>query len=817
MPQDLPMLAIDSVVDVDYKGLVLGQNQRTNIDYSVEGNPQLDHRNLATINTTFPTCSSVLLQDTIVCNASYSAWERAQALISLFTFEELINNTANTAPGVPRLGLPPYQVWNEALHGIDRFAANNFPGEWSWSTSFPSPILSMASMNASLIHQIGDIISTQGRAFSNVGKYGLDVYAPNINGFRSPIWGRGQETPGEDAFFLSSLYAFEYITGVQGGVNPTVPKLVAVPKHFAGYDIENYQNHSRLGNDVNITRQDLAGYYTPQFKSAVQFAKARGLMCSYNAVNGVPSCANSFFLQTLLRDTWGFGDGNSGFVSSDCDSIYNIFDPHGYASNRTGAAADGLRAGTDIDCGDIYPQYLPEAFEEGFVDRNEIELALTRLYAGTIDQGWFGPNDTLYRDLGWSDVLSTDAQNISYEAAVEGIVLLKNDGTLPLKDSFKSIALIGPWANASLQLQGNYFAQAPYLISPLAAAEASGLTVNFANGTNSVGDMSTSGFAAALAAANKSDVVIFAGGIDNSIEAEAMDRDNVTWPGVQLDLIDRLSRLGKPVVVLQMGGGQVDDSSLKANDNVNAIVWGGYPGQSGGQALFDILTGVRAPAGRLISTQYPASYVHSFDQLDMNLAPDNQSNPGQTYMWYTGTPVYPFGHGLFYTTFSEKLAGNMSTAAYNLTKPFAMSHAGYEYAEQVPILNFQFEVTNTGNTSSDYSAMLFVSTTSGPTPRPIKWLVGIDREATIAPGASCTVSIPVPIGALARADVNGDLVVHPGNYTLALNNEASVTFNFTLTGPAATVQKWPLVFQQVQASNTAPDPQPTDGGVYQHL
>lgn len=139
-------------------------------------------------------------------------------------------------------------------------------------------------MNASLIHQIGDIIGTQGRAYDNAGKYGLDVYAPNINGFRSPVWGRGQETPGEDAFFLSSVYAFEYITGIQGGINPAVPKLVAVPKHFAGYDIENWNNHSRLGNDVNITQQDLAGYYTPQFKSAVQFAKAKGLMCSYNAV-----------------------------------------------------------------------------------------------------------------------------------------------------------------------------------------------------------------------------------------------------------------------------------------------------------------------------------------------------------------------------------------------------------------------------------------------------------------------------------------------------------------------------------------------------
>ncbi|KAK4574047.1 hypothetical protein LTR86_001808 [Recurvomyces mirabilis] len=788
---------------------VLGQAQTKPDDYLTNPQPSLDHRTLYDFNTTFPTCAGTELGNTVVCNTSASSWDRAAALLSMFTLEELTNNTDNTAPGVPRLGLPAYQIWNEALHGLSRFAGNSFPGQYSWATSFPSPILSMASMNASLIHQIADIIATQGRAYNNAGKYGLDVYSPNINGFRSPIWGRGQETPGEDAFFLSSLYAFEYITGMQGGVNPKVPKLIAVPKHFAGYDIENWHNHGRLGNDVNITQQDLAGYYTPQFKAAVQFAKARGLMCSYNAVNGVPSCANSFFLQTLLRDTWDFG---TGFVSSDCDAVYNVYDPHGYAANRTGAAADSLRAGTDIDCGTTYSNWLPDAFDEGFVSRDDIEQALGRLYTGTIDQGWFGPNDTLYRNLGWKDVVSSDAQNISYEAAVQSIVLLKNDGTLPLSDDCGSVALIGPWANATEQLQGNYAGQAPYLISPLAAMQSAGLTVNFANGTNSVGDNSTSGFAAAIDAAKKSNVIVFAGGIDNSIEAEGMDRDNVTWPGVQLDLISQLANLGKPVIVLQMGGGQVDSSSLKSNKNVNALIWGGYPGQSGGQALLDIITGKRAPAGRLVTTQYPASYATSFNQLDMSLAPNSSDgNPGQTYMWYTGEAVYPFGYGMFYTTFSESLVANMSTS-YNISTPFSQAHTGYQYAEQVPILTFQAKVTNTGKVASDYSAMLFASTTSGPTPRPIKWLVGIDREASIAPAASCIVDIPVPVGALARADANGNLVVYPGQYSLALNPEASVTVNFTLTGDAATVQKWPEWFQQIPASGTAADPQPLDGG-----
>jgi beta-D-xylosidase 4 len=763
----------------------MAQNNMSYYDYTTEGNPQLDKRTLATIPLSFPDCGDSPLTDTLVCNTSASAWDRASALISMFTLEELVNNTVNTGPGVPRLGLPPYEVWNEALHGLSHFYKPK-EGDFSWVTAFPQPITSMASMNRSLIHQIGSIISTQGRAASNAGRYGLNVYSPNINGFRAPVWGRGQETPGEDAFFLSSLYAYEYITAMQGGVGPAVPKLVSVVKHFAGYDIETWRNHSRLGNDVNITQQDLAGYYTPQFRTAILQAKAKGLMCSYNAVNGEASCSSSFFLQTLLRETWGFGDG---FVSGDCGAVYGVFNPHGNAATRVEGSATALLAGTDIDCGTDFAFILEDAFTQGNVSRNDIELAVTRLYSQLVQQGYFDGNGSMYRDLTWDDVLKTDAWNISYEAAVEGIVLLKNDDTLPLKGN-SSIALIGPYANATDQMLGNYFTTPPYTISPLEAFKASGRTINYALGTG-ISSKNETFFNEALAAARKSDVIVFAGGIDNTVESEALDRENITWPGNQLDLIDRLSKLGKPVVVLQMGGGQVDSTVLKENEKVNSIIWGGYPGQSGGQALYDLITGKRAPAGRLVTTQYPAAYADDFYQLDMDLRPSGD-NPGQTYMWYTGEPVYAFGHGLFYTTFEEKLATNTSASqSYNITDLFAQPHSGYEFIEQMPLLTFRAEVSNTGKTASDYSAMLFASTTSGPTPRPMKWLVGITREAEVAPGGSCTVAIDVPVGVLARAANNGDLVVYPGDYSLALNNERSVVMNFTLTGDAITVAHWP--------------------------
>ncbi|MCJ1304033.1 hypothetical protein MMC08_006845 [Hypocenomyce scalaris] len=774
----------------------LAQDNTTYVNYDIVSQPNLTPQTVATINLSFPDCSNGPLSSNLVCNMSAGYMERAASLISLFTLEELINNTGNTAPGVPRLGLPPYQVWNEALHGLDR-ANFTLSGDYMYATSFPQPILSMASMNRSLINQIASIISTQGRAFNNAGRYGLDSYAPNINGFRSPLWGRGQETPGEDAFFLSSAYAYEYITGLQGGVGPEHLKLVATAKHFAGYDLENWDNHSRLGNDLTITQQDLSDYYTPQFLTASRYAKVHSVMCSYNAVNGVPSCSNSFFMQTLLRDTWEFGS-RDGYISSDCDAVYNVFNPHMYALNQSGAAADSLRAGTDINCGTTYQYHLNVSFYDGYVSRDDIEQGVTRLYSNLVRLGYFDGNSSEYRQLTWSDVVSTDSQNISYEAAVEGITLLKNDGTLPLSSSIRSIALIGPWANATVQMQGNYYGTPPYLISPLAAAQASNLTVNYAFGTN-ISSNSTADFAGAMSAANMSDAIIFAGGIDNTIEAEGMDRMNLTWPGNQLTLIQQLSTMGKPLVVLQMGGGQVDDSTLKANPDVNSILWGGYPGQSGGPALLDIITGARAPAGRLVSTQYPAAYALEFPATDLSLRP-NGSNPGQTYIWYTGTPVYEFGTGLFYTNFSESAvsSANMTNGStYNIVDLLSQSHAGYEYIELVPFMNFTVMVTNTGSTASDYSAMLFVNTTAGPAPYPNKWLVGFDRLPSIAPGSSAMMTIPVPIGAVSRTEASGSKVVYPGQYQLALNNERSVVMSFTLTGNQTTLEEWPLAEQQI--------------------
>ncbi|KAJ5570036.1 uncharacterized protein N7459_009466 [Penicillium hispanicum] len=746
---------------------VLAQSNTTDVDYNTDPEPGLYDFTQNLVDWAFPDCAAGPLKETIVCDASARPHDRAAALVSMFTFEELVNSTGNLMPAIPRLGLPPYQVWTESLHGIDR-ANWTESGDFSWTTAFPSPILTMASLNRTLVNQIGDIISTQARALNNFGRYSLDVYSPNINPFRHPVWGRGQETPGEDANILCSAYAFEYITGIQGGIDPSPLKIIATAKHLVGYDIENWNNHSRLGNDMIISQQDLSEYYSPSFKTAVMDARVHSVMSSYNAVNGVPSSVNTFLLQTLVRDTWNFVQ--DGYVSSDCDAVYNVFNPHGYASDSELAAAKSMLAGTDIDCGATYQLYLNGSFAKGEISRNEIERGVIRFYSNLASAGYFDGDSAKYRDLDWSDIVATDALNVSYQAAVEGIVLLKNDGILPLSKNISSVALIGPYSS---------------------------LDVHYAFGTNITSE-STDGFEAAISAARKSDVIVFAGGIDNTVEAEAHDRQDISWPGNQLDLVKRLSELGKPLIILQMGGGQVDSSALKASHNVNAIVWGVYPGQSGGRALFDILTGKRAPAGRLTVTQYPAKYAHQFPATDMGLRP-NGTNPGQTYMWYTGKAVFEFGHGLFYTTFNASVKSH-SAPTYNIDELLARPHVGYNTVEQRPFMNYTVSIKNTGTVESDYTAMAFVNSTAGPSPHPNKWLVGFDRLGGLKPQSSRVLNIPISLDNIARTDIDGNRNIYPGKYELVLNNERSAIVRFTLTGNVTTLATWPKEAQLIPPS-----------------
>ncbi|KAM0260883.1 hypothetical protein ACHAQJ_002501 [Trichoderma viride] len=705
------------------------------------------------------------------------------------TLAEKTSNLVNSASGVPRLGLPGYEWWSEALHGVAGSPAVHFNtpngSDFSYATSFPMPILMGAAFDDDLIHQVATVVGTEARAFANNAQAGYDFWTPNINPFRDPRWGRGLEVAGEDPFHLQQ-YVYSLVTGLQGGLDPEVKTIVATCKHFAAYDIE----EMRESVDMNPSPQDFSEYYLPSMRTCASDAKAGAFMCSYTAEFGMPSCADHYLLQNVLREQWGWS-APENWITSDCGAVDYVIDDHHYVDSDAAAAAVSINAGTDLECGGSTFSNLPDAIAQNMTTEATLDQSLSRLYSSLIKVGYFNPPSHL-ASLGWSDVSTSESQHLAYLAAAEGMVLLKNQGVLPLGKSVnrKKIAVIGPWANATVQMQGNYYGNAPYLISPLMAFEAAWPGAVYQKGTE-IQSNSTDGFSDAVDSARNADYIIFCGGIDTSIEAEGMDRPSVDWPQNQLQLISQLAGLGKPLIVVQFGGGQLDDSSLLKNRGVDAIVWAGYPGQAGGNVLKDVLTGDYAIAGRLPVTQYPSNYVNIVNKYDPSLRPvKSTGNPGRTYMWYPDA-VLPFGYGLSYTKFSFSFrSGKMGPRPIK-----SMMNSGKgPVTGRTTFATVEFDVENIGHVKSDYVGLLFLSTTNaGPKPYPIKKLASYARLKSLAPGRKGVLTLPLSLEAVARADENGQLYIYPGDYELTLDVDAVASVKFTLTGQKMLLQSMPLI------------------------
>ncbi|KAF2454107.1 beta-xylosidase [Lineolata rhizophorae] len=750
----------------------------------------------------FPDCASGPLSSNGVCDTSLSPSERATALIAQMTPEEKIANLQNTAPGVDRIGLPAYEWWSEALHGVARSPGVAFAGgdqEFSSATSFPMPILMGAAFDDEMIGEVAAVIGKESRAYGNGERAGLDFWTPNINPFKDPRWGRGQETPGEDPFHISR-YIHALINGLEYDESG-YRQIVATCKHYAAYDIEGSGATSRHEFNAEVTTQELSEYYLPPFKACAD-ANVGGFMCSYNALNGKPTCADPWLLQTVLREHFEWNDPDQ-WITSDCGAVNDIYEPHNYTDTPEQAVAEALKAGTDLDCGDFYPSYLGGALEQGLIEETDLDRALNRLYSSLVNLGYFDPPEgQALRDIWWDDVNTPEAQALAYQAAVSGAVLISNDGVLPLQPNL-SIALIGPWVEATTQMQGNYYGVAPYLVSPLEAAARRNLTVRYVKGSGITQLDATA--PDALAVAQQADVVVYMGGIDNSLEAEGNDREDIAWPSGQADLLSQLMAVDTPLVVAQFGGGQVDDSFLlgATNDSAlaaNAILWAGYPGQEGGNAVWDLLLGTASPAGRLPVTQYPATYAGALPITEMGLRPAVETNGeplGRTYMWYTGEPVVPFGHGLHYTSFDlaweEWQTERASFGVAEVVADAGGAQAGNDTASLLStLLTGYLNVTNTGEAASDYVALLFLSSEdAGPEPRPNRKLVSYQRARNIAPGETRNVELSMALNELARVDESGSRVVYPGNYKLAVDVDEKISWEFELTGDPEMIVEFP--------------------------
>ena len=396
-------------------------------------------------------------------NSSTFRQRRVDDLVSRMTLEEKVSQMQNNAAAIPRLGIAAYHWWNEGLHGV----ANS-----GYATVFPQVIGMAATWDAPLIREEGKVIGIEGRgrynsalrADNHSSAFGMNFWAPNINIVRDPRWGRGQETYGEDPFLTGQL-AVQFVTGLQGN-NPHHYLAIATPKHFDAYSGPESERHRF---NANISSHDLEDTYLPAFRAAVIQGHADSIMCSYNAVDGTPACANKMLLQKYLRGDWHFG----GYVVSDCGAIGDIANGHKYASSIEQAAVDAVRAGTDLSCGRQQYATLVQAVHDGLIQESEIDTSVKRLMMARLRMGTLAPpGKQPYASLQHSVVYSPQHAALDLRAAEESMVLLKNDGVLPLRRNVKTIAVIGPNASSLAALEGNYNGTPIHPETPLAAFKA---------------------------------------------------------------------------------------------------------------------------------------------------------------------------------------------------------------------------------------------------------------------------------------------------------------------------------------------------------
>ncbi|KAL0559901.1 hypothetical protein IC582_000282 [Cucumis melo] len=668
------------------------------------------------------------------CDSSLGFEARVEDLVKRLTLQEKIGFLINNARNVTRLGIPKYEWWSEALHGVSYVGpgtkfSNVVPG----ATSFPQVILTAASFNASLFEAIGKVVSTEARAMYNVGLAGLTYWSPNVNIFRDPRWGRGQETPGEDPL-LSSKYAAGYVRGLQqrDDGDPDRLKVAACCKHYTAYDLDNWKGTDRYHFNAVVTPQDLEDTFQPPFKSCVIDGNVASVMCSYNQVNGKPTCADPDLLAGVIRGQWKL----NGYIVSDCDSVDVLYNSQHYTKSPEEAAAKTILAGLDLDCGDFLGKHTEAAVKGGLVNEAAIDKAVFNNLLTLMRLGFFdgNPSKQLYGKLGPKDVCTQEHQELAREAARQGIVLLKNSPkSLPLSSSaIKSLAVIGPNANVTKTMIGNYEGTPCKYTTPLQGLSAV-VSTSYQPGCANVACASAQLDEAKKIAAS-ADATVLVVGSDQSIEAESRDRVDLNLPGQQPLLITEVAKASKgPVILVIMTGGGMDITFAKNDDKITSILWVGFPGEAGGAAIADVIFGSFNPSGRLPMTWYPQSYVEKVPMTDMRMRPSPSNGyPGRTYRFYTGETVYSFGDGLSYSDFKHHLVKAPKLVSIPLEEGHichsSKCHSLEVVQESCQNLGFDvhLRVKNVGQRSGSHTVFLY-STPPSVHNSPQKHLLGFEK------------------------------------------------------------------------------------------
>ncbi|MBT3274202.1 MAG: glycoside hydrolase family 3 protein [Spirochaetales bacterium] len=676
--------------------------------------------------------------------------KRARDLVSRMTLQEKISQTVYNSPEIERLDIPEYNWWNEGLHGVARAGV---------ATVFPQAIGLAGAFNPELMFQVATAISDEARAKhhefarkNDRGIYkGLTYWSPNINIFRDPRWGRGQETYGEDPYLTGRL-GVSFVKGLQGD-NSDYLKVVATPKHFA---VHSGPEPLRHGFDAIIDEKTMRETYLPAFKECVQEGGAWSIMGAYNRTNGEACCASITLLQKLLREEWDF----QGFVVSDCGAISDIHLHHKLTESAAESAALAVKNGCDLNCGKTYDALI-EAAEKGLISEKDIDVAVERLMMARLKLGMFdSPDRVPFTSIPFEIVGCDVHRELALKAARESMVLLKNEGNvLPLNKDMRTIAVIGPNADSRDVLIGNYYGTPNGQVTALEGirSKLAGRTrVSYAEGCHlyNLGadhwhDETQRGFAEAVSVAEHADAVVICLGLSPDLEGEegdvaasdgGGDRAGLDLPGDQLNLLKKITEVGKPTVLVVFSGSPVDVGW--AQINVNSIIEAWYPGEAGGTALADILFGDHNPGGRL-----PITFPLSVDQL-----PDftDYSMKNRTYRYMTSEPLYPFGFGLSYTSFEYT----------NLVLNASSVDAGSD-------VHVSVDVRNTGKISGSEAVQMYLSDLEASTDVPIRQMIGL-RKIFLNPGEKQTVPMVVGARQMALIKDDGGCFLEPGTFSLSI-------------------------------------------------
>lgn len=711
---------------------------------------------------------------------SLSFKERAKDLVSRMTLKEKISQMLHQAKPIPRLGVPRYTWWNEALHGVARAGV---------ATSFPQAIGMAAAFDTELMHQIADVIATEGRAkfneFFKKGDYdiykGLTFWSPNVNIFRDPRWGRGHETYGEDPHLTGRL-GVAYIKGLQGD-HPTYMKAAACAKHFAVHSGPEDLRHE-FNAVANL--KDMYETYLPAFKECVVDADVEAVMGAYNRVNGEPACGSKTLLVDILREDWNF----QGHVVSDCWAIKDFHEYHKVTSSPVESVALAVNNGCDLNCGNMF-LHLETAVEEGLVTEETITRSVERLMETRMKLGLFDdPSKVPFNEIPYEANDSEEHRAFAIEVSKKTLVLLKNENNLlPLdRNKLKSIAVIGPNADSRVALIGNYFGTASRhttVLEGIREAVNPDTRVYYAEGCHLYRD-SHSGLAdsrdrvsEAISAAERADVVVMCMGLDSTIEGEEGDTGNeyasgdkhhLNLPGIQQELLEKIHAVGKPVVLVLLTGSAL--AVTWADEHIPAIINAWYPGADGGKAIASLLFGDYSPSAKL-----PVTFYRSTEELPEFT---DYAMKNRTYRYMTTTPLYPFGYGLSYTKFAYEAASSSENTV----------QAGESVA-------FAVKVKNIGNWDSEEAVQLYVKDVEASVDVPHWQLKGF-RKVFLKAGEELVVEFEVTPRDMALIDEAGRCRLEPGAFEVYIGGSQPDERSLELTGTPVVKYEFIVEGQEIE-------------------